>query len=121
LGVIFKDAFNAHEGLRGRPVDRETFVRRSYDRFESLFKLYSEGRDRQPIRQDLLDILGRRAENIALVVVQAARAVLVKCNAEAVLSTAKEAPEEWMRVVSAEDGDMFIGAQLEVIDPTDGI
>jgi hypothetical protein len=31
---------------------------------------------------------------------------------------AKEAPEEWMRVVSAEDGDMFIGAQLEVIDPT---
>lgn len=107
---LFKVTINAHESFRGRPVDSTTFVTRSFDRFESLLKLYSEGHDRQPIRQELHNLLNPRAENIALVIAQGAIALLVKCNADFVLNRAKEAPEEWMRVVSAEDGDMFIGA-----------
>jgi hypothetical protein len=110
---LFDDAVKAHASFRGRPVDRKTFVTRSQQRFISLFKLYSEERDRQvePIRQELRNLLNPRAENIALVIAQVALALLIKYNAQCVLNTAKEAPEEWMRVVSAEDGYMFIGAQ----------
>jgi hypothetical protein len=115
VNYVFDDAVNAHASYRGQPVDRKTFVSRSQLRFISLFKLYSEKEDSQaePLRQELLNLLNPRAENIALVVAQGALALLIKCNAQYVLNTAKEAPEEWMRVVSAEDGDMFIGAQLE--------
>jgi hypothetical protein len=87
-----------------------TYVTGSHDRFESLFKLYSERRDHQPLQQELQKLLNPRAEDIALVIVQGALALMVKANAQAVLNLAKEAPEEWMRVLSAEDGDMFIGA-----------
>ena len=107
---LFRDTVKAHENFRGRPVDSLTFVTRSHDRFDSLLKLYSEGRDRQPKRQEPHNLLNPRAENIALVIAQGAIALLVKCNADFVLHTVKEAPEEWMRVESAEDGDIFIGA-----------
>ena len=76
-----------------------------------MFKRYSSGRDHEPIRQEIENILNPRAENIALVIAQSAWAFLVKLNADAVLSLAREAPEEWMRIVDAEDGDMFIGAR----------
>jgi hypothetical protein len=110
--ILFKDTFDAHESFRGRQVDKLTYVTRSHDRFEDLFKLYSERRDRQPLQQELQKLLNPRAENIALVIVQGALALMVKANAQAVLNLAKEAPEEWMRVLSGEDGDMFIGAQM---------
>ena len=110
--ILFKDTVNAHESFRGRPIDKLTYVTRSHDRFENLFKLYSERRDRQPLQQELQKLLNPRAENIALVIVQGALALMVKANAQAVLNLAKEAPEEWMRVLSGEDGDMFIGAQM---------
>jgi hexokinase len=106
------DAVDAHENFRGRNVDKVIFLTRSHDRFESLFKLYSERRDRQLLRQELQELLKPRAENIALVIVQAALALVVKANSQAVLNLAKEAPEEWMRVLFAEDGDMFIGAPI---------
>jgi hypothetical protein len=112
-------AANAHEIFRSRPVNFTTFLVRSCERFKSLFELYSVGRDRQPLRQELQNLVNPREENIALVVVQGALALAVKCNAGFVLNTTKEAPEEWMRVVSAEDGDMFIGAQPEAC-PTTG-
>ena len=113
---LFKDAADAHESFRSRPVDLMTFLTRTDERFQSLFKLYSDRRDHQPIRQELQKLLNPRPENIALVIAQGALALMVKSNAQAVLNLAKEAPEEWMRVLSAEDGDMFIGAQL--LDPT---
>lgn len=108
---LFNDAPDVHEIFRGRPVDRHTFTTRSFDRFETLFKQYSLGRDREPIQQEIQNLLNPRAENIALVIAQSAFAILVISNARAVLSLAKEAPEEWMRIVDAEDGDMFIGAR----------
>jgi hypothetical protein len=114
--MLLRDAANAHESFRSRPVDFMIFLTRSDERFQSLFKLYSERRDHQPIRQELQKLLNPRPENIALVIAQGALALMVKSNAQAVLNLAKEAPEEWMRVLSAEDGDMFIGAQL--LDPT---
>ena len=113
---LFKDAADAHESFRSRPVDLMTFLTRTDERFQSLFKLYSDRRDNQPIRQELQILLNPRPQNIALVIAQGALALMVKSNAQAVLNLAKEAPEEWMRVLSAEDGDMFIGAQL--LDPT---
>jgi hypothetical protein len=51
-----------------------------------------------------------RKDNIALVAAQLGLALLVKCNSQAILNLAKESPEEWMRFVTAEDGDMFLGA-----------
>ena len=114
--ILIKDTVDAHESFRGRKVDAKTFIIRSHERFESLFKLYSERRDRQPLREELQKLLNPRAENIGLVIVQAALALTAKANAQAVLNLAKEAPEEWMRVLFAEDGDMFIGAQF--IHPT---
>jgi hypothetical protein len=109
--MLFAEAAVAHEIFRGRPVDRPTFGTRSHDRFEIMFKQYSLGRDREPIRQEIENLLNPRTENIALVIAQSAFAFIAMCNADAVLSLAKEAPEEWMRVVDAEDGDMFIGAR----------
>ena len=75
-----------------------------------MFKQYSLGRDREPIQQEIQNLLNPRAENIGLVVAQSAFAFLVISNARAVLGLAKEAPEEWIRIVVADDGDMFIGA-----------
>ena len=110
--ILFKDTVDAHESFLGRPNDKLTYVTRSQDHFENLFKLYSERRDRQLLQQELQNLLNPTAENIALVLVQGALALMVKANAQAVLNFAKEAPEEWMRVLSGEDGDMFIGAQM---------
>jgi hypothetical protein len=95
---LFRDTVKAHENFRGRPVDNLTFVTpaltRSHDRFGSLLKLYSEGRDRQPIRQELHNLLNPCAENIALVIAQGAIALLVKSKADFVLNRVKEAREE---------------------------
>ena len=108
--MLIRDAADAHESFRGRPVDHLTFFTRSDEHFQSLFKLYSDRRDHQTLRQELQKLLNPRTENIALVIVQGALALAVKSNAQFVLNLAKEAPDEWMRVLSAEDGDMFIGA-----------
>ena len=108
--MLMKDAISTHESFRGRQVDPLTFFTRSDERYRNLFKLYSERRDCQPLRQELQKLLNPRAENIALVIAQSALALTVKTNAQFVLNLAKESPEEWMRVLSAEDGDMFIGA-----------
>jgi hypothetical protein len=100
-------AVAAHQFFRGSAVDQMTFVRRSYERF---WELYHKGGQSQHLRQELQKLLFPRQENIALVVAQGALALLVRCNAQAILNMAKEVPEEWMRIVLAADGDMFIGA-----------
>jgi hypothetical protein len=97
--------------FRGQRISIETLISRSQDRFRGLFRLFFQGRDRRPVQQELLNLLNPRAENITLVIALGALALMVRWNAGMVLNTAKEAPEEWMRVVSAEDGDMFIGAR----------
>jgi hypothetical protein len=66
------------------------------------------------LRQQLLALLANpRNQNIALVAAQLGLALLVTCNSQAILNLVKDSPEEWMRVVTAEDGDMFLGASLD--------
>ncbi|KAH9993089.1 hypothetical protein BJV77DRAFT_1000150 [Russula vinacea] len=95
---LFKDAADAHESFRSRPVDLMTFLTQPV---QTVF----DRRDHQPIRQELQKLLNPRPENIALVIAQGALALMVKSNAQAVLNLAKEAPEEWMRVL-LQDGNI---------------
>jgi hypothetical protein len=85
-------------------------VSRTYEHFQELFDLYRNGHQAQPLRDELQKLLRPGTENIALVAAQGGLALIVKCNAQAVLNLAKESPEQWIRIVCAEDGDMFIGA-----------
>ena len=104
-------AVEAHQVFRGRTVDEEIFISRTYERLQESFDLYRNGHQPQPLRDQLQKLLRPGTENIALVAAQGGLALIVKCNAQAVLNLAKEAPEQWIRVVCAEDGDMFIGAE----------
>ena len=108
---LLKAAVDAHQVFRGQTVDAETFISRTHKRVEESFDLYRNGHQAQPLQDQLQKLLRPGIENIALVAAQGGLAWLVKCNAQAVLNLAKEAPEQWIRVVCAEDGDMFIGAE----------
>lgn len=103
-------AADAHELFRGREVNGMTFLVRSEERFYNLLSSYRRGCEPDFIRNKLQALLEPRKENISLVVAQGALAFMASVNSQIVLSRAVEAPEEWIRIVTGEDGDMFIGA-----------
>jgi len=107
---VIKDAARAHAVFRGAEIDINTFILRSHDRFQELFNSHQPGIGSGFLRQQLLALLSDpRRENIALVAAQLGLALLVRCNSQAILNLVKDSPDEWMRVVTAEDGDMFLG------------
>jgi hypothetical protein len=61
------------------------------------------------IQQELLALLHKNKNNVALVAMQGYFAVLSQWNASRVLLNAREAPEEWIRFVGADDDELFMG------------
>jgi hypothetical protein len=61
------------------------------------------------IQQKLLSVLHTNKNNVALVAIQGFFALLSQWNVSRVLLKAREAPEEWIRFVGAEDDELFMG------------
>ena len=61
------------------------------------------------IQRELQSMLQSNKNNVALVVFQGFLALLSQWNSSRVLSRAREAPDEWVRFVGADDDDLFIG------------
>ena len=80
------------------------------DGFPTVDDLESAGRFSEDyIQKELLSLLDTSKNNVALVVLQGYFAVLLQWNASRVLVNAREAPEEWIQFVSADDDELFIG------------
>lgn len=61
------------------------------------------------IQKELFALLHTNKNNIALVALQGYFALVVKWNASRILPRAREAPEEWIQFVGAEDDELFMG------------
>jgi hypothetical protein len=117
VGVVMSDMLEAHKHFRSPRVDLTKLVKTSHDRFLQIldgFQLMDNpnggGRlSNVQIHQELQKLLHTNKNNVALVAFQGFLAFLSLWNASRVLFQAREAPEEWMRFVGAEDDDLFIG------------
>ena len=116
--VILSDLFEAHNYLRSpKRVEFSKLFDTSQKRFlkildgfptlEVLNGAVRLGEDH--IRKELSALLRTNKNNVVLVVFQAFFAVPLKWNASRILLRAREGPEEWIRFVGAEDGELFIG------------
>ncbi|KAF8967548.1 hypothetical protein BDZ97DRAFT_1803931 [Flammula alnicola] len=109
------DLKEAHQHFRGRPVDHGRFITTSRDRFIRILGEFQEvnrvpGRlSDAPVRRELQTLLQSNVNNVALVVLQGFFALFAQWNASRVLSRAREAPDEWIRFVGADDDEMYIG------------
>jgi hypothetical protein len=109
VDLVFDDSCSAHQVFRGPKVTWEAFCERAAERFYELFDSYRQTPDPFLLRNQLQAVLDRNANNIALVVAQGALAFLARYNALRILERVVEAPEEWFRIVAADDADMFVG------------
>lgn len=96
--------------FHGREIDQDEFYRRTTEQFSELFEFYRHGPGPFLLQTQLEALLETRHENLPIILALGALALLAKLNAEAVLVRAREAPEEWIHFVSAQNGDMYIGA-----------
>ena len=116
--VILSNLFEAHNYLRSpKRVEFSKLFDTSQKRFlkildgfptlEDLNGAVRLGEDH--IRKELSALLRTNKNNVVHVVFQAFFAVPLKWNASRILLRAREGPEEWIRFVGAEDGELFIG------------
>ena len=108
----------AHRYFRQSPrVDMTKLVKTSVERFVKILDAFptldglsSAGRlSEDHIQKELFALLETNKNNVALVAIQGYFALLLKWNASRILMNAREAPEEWIRFVGADDDDLFIG------------
>jgi hypothetical protein len=98
-------------------VEFRALISRSHNRFLEILDgcptlddlngagMFSKGH----IQQQLLAVLHTNKNNVALVAMQGFFAVVSQWNASRVLQRAREAPEEWIRFVGADDDELFMG------------
>lgn len=113
------DMHEAHKYFRRNPrVEFKRLINTSHQRFlqilngfPTLDELNGSGRrlSKGHIQQELLALLHKNKNNVALVAIQGVFAIVSQWNATQVLLRAREAPEEWIRFVGAEDDELFIG------------
>ena len=111
------DMLEAHKYFRGPRVDSETLIKRSHSRFLQILDSFqpidsSNGAGRLSngkIQEELQTLLNTNKNNVALVAFQGFCAILSQWNASRVLLRAREAPDEWIRFVGADDDELFIG------------
>jgi hypothetical protein len=112
VSTCFSASYHAHRlfRARGKELDPLTFINRAFDRFHETSHLYRQGSSSTFLQNRLQTLLESHGENVGLVVMQGSIAVLAQFNAQLVLARTIEAPEQWFRIVFADDGDMFLGA-----------
>jgi len=112
--------FDAHKYFRKSPrVELGKLINTShkrflkiFDRFPTLDGLNSAGKltsNDVYIPKELFALQHTNKNNIALVGLQGYFALVVKWNASRILPRAREAPEEWIQFVGAEDDELFMG------------
>ena len=116
---MVRDMFEAHMYFRSNPrVELARLIKTSHQRFlqilngfPTLDDLNGAGRrlGKEHIQKELLDLLHKNKNNVALVAIQGLLAVLSQWNADQALLRGREAPEEWIRFVGADDDELFIG------------
>ena len=109
--------FEAHKYLRSPKVESARLINTSHLRFLQILNGFPNTDDLNGavrlsdghIKQQLLSVLHTNKNNVALVAIQGVFALLSQWNASRVLLRAREAPEEWIRFVGADDDELFIG------------
>ncbi|KAF8814010.1 hypothetical protein BYT27DRAFT_7206382 [Phlegmacium glaucopus] len=115
--LTMSDMLAAHKHFRSSRVDLTKLIKTSHDRFLQILDGFqpmdnSNGGGRLSngqIQQELQKLLHTNKNNVALVAFQGILAFVSQWNASRVLLRAREAPEEWIRFVGAEDDKLFIG------------
>ena len=109
--------FVAHKYFRSPRVELGKLIKTSHTRFikildgfPTLDGINSAGRlGEEYIQKELIALLDTSKNNVALVAFQGYFALLLRWNASRILLRAREAPEEWIRFVGADDDELFIG------------
>lgn len=106
----------AHEHYRGQPVNAVKLLSTSQERFLHILHEFQSTAassafvHSHPIRDELRKLLQpNKANNVALLVYQGYLGSIAMWNCARILSRAREAPEEWIRFISADDDELFIG------------
>ena len=117
--MTLSNMLDAHRYFRSPRADLDKLIDTSHDRFLQILnsfptlnelKLNGAGKlSKSNIQQELSAVLHTNKNNVALVAIQGAFALLSQWNASRVLMTAREAPEKWIRFVGADDEELFIG------------
>ena len=115
--MTVNNLFEAHKYFRSPKVEWRKLIDTSHQRFlkildgfPTLDDLNSAGGLRKDhIQKELLTMVETNENNVALVAFQGYFAVLLQWNASRILLRAREAPEEWIRFVGADDDELFLG------------
>jgi len=105
-----------HQHFRSPKAEGGKLFTTSRDRFMQLFRQYSvacntsnTGRSVDTLREELRKLLISNTNNVALVVYQGFFAQLARWNSGRVLLRAREAPQEWIRFIAADEDYIYIG------------
>ena len=115
--MVLNNMLEAHRYFRSPRVELTKLITTSNDRFLQILdgfptpdEVNSAGRlIKGNIHQELLAVVQTNKNNVALIAIQGFFALLSQWNASRVLVKAREAPEEWIRFVGADDDELFIG------------
>ena len=100
-----------HQHFRSPRVDLNKLFTASGDRFRRLFRqsLLVTTNASDSLREELRTLLISNRNNVALVVYQGFFAALALYNSSKILLRAREAPQEWIRFIAADDDYIYIG------------
>ena len=115
--LILADMLEAHKYFRSPRVEITKLVKTSHDRFLQILDSFqpvdsSNGAGKLgngQIQRELQTLLHTNKNNVTLVALQGFLALLSQWNTSRVLLRAREAPDEWIRFVGADDDELFIG------------
>lgn len=107
----------AHQHYRSQKVEAKKLLATSQDRFLLILHQYHSSAaspafsgSHPSIRNELKNLLQpNKANNVTLLVYQGFLGTTALWNSVRVLSRAREAPEEWIGFVNADEDDVFIG------------
>ena len=104
------DLIAAHKHYRSPNAEHDKLFSTSKDRFMQLFRQHSvKSNISNILRKELKALLISNRNNVALVVYQGFFAILARWNYARVLPKVREAPEEWIRFIAADDDYIYIG------------
>ena len=99
-----------HQHFRSPRAEHLKLFTASGDRFARLFRQHSAATNvSDSLREELRALLISNRNNVALVVYQGFFAILARFNSAKVLRRAREAPQEWIRFIVADDDYIYIG------------
>ncbi|KAF8799183.1 hypothetical protein BYT27DRAFT_6873048 [Phlegmacium glaucopus] len=109
--INIADLTEAHQHFRSPAADSRKLFQTSQDRFMRLLRKYRKAENAGGsltdtlLRDGLLGLLHSNRNNVSLVVFQGLLATVARWNCCRVLSRAREAPEEWIKFIVADDDD----------------